>query len=162
MAVPVVPAPPGALTAATERDTARAVALLVEGLLTEKEFGALTGIAPQDLPQLLADTTKLAEIQRISVELRNAGTLARLEALGCAREAVTVAAEIMRNSEMHPATRLNAATYISKVAGTERAVADDRSKATQVSIRINLGSEPEDRLVIEGSAEPQMGGDESD
>lgn len=151
---PPMPASPAPVS---DRDSARAIALLMEGLLTEKEFGALTGIAPQDLPQLLADSARLAEVQRVAMELRDSGALARLEALRHSRDAVSIAAEIMRDSEMHASTRLNAAAYVAKVAGTERAPVN-QAAPQRISIRINfqVPGDPsgKGRVVVDGTVRP--------
>lgn len=160
-AISTTPVPPGAAAPISDLDCARAMALLMEGLLTEKEFGALTGIAPQDLPQLLTDSAKLAEVQRMSMELRNKGALDRLEALRHSRDGVIAAAAIMRDPEMSAGMRLNAAAFISKIAGTDRAPADEKGKPANVKISINFGPQPENRRMIEVRAEPVAAGDES-
>lgn len=146
------PAGPAAPAIPSERDIARAAALLMEGLLTENEFGALTGMTPEDLPTLLADSTKLAEVKRMSLELQNTGALARLEALRHARGAVEIAAGMMRDPDMHAGVRLNAAVYIAKVAGTEKAPAEEK-KPMAIRININFGTKEPQKLVVEGTAE---------
>lgn len=156
--LPASPTPPAPLS---ERDVARFVVLLKEGLLSENEFGSLTGIAPQDLPSLLADPTALAEIHRASTELRNTGALARLEALSHARGAVKIAADMMNDPEMGAGVRLGAATYIAKIAGTERAAAETSGKPQQVRININFGSKEQPQsVVVEGTTESHAQSDE--
>lgn len=127
--------------ASSEQDITRAITLLLEGLLTESEFTALTGIDAQTVAQRLAITATLAEVQRTAMQMRNSGALARLEAAGHAREAVQVAAQIMRDPEAHVSNRLNAATFIAKVSGTERAAPADEPHE-KFTITINLGDQP--------------------
>jgi hypothetical protein len=75
------------------------------------------------------------------MQMRNAGALARLEAARHAREAVQIAAQIMHDSDAHVSNRLNAATFIAKVSGTERAApADEPSE--RFTITIHLGDNP--------------------
>jgi hypothetical protein len=122
-----------------DADIAHAIALLSEGLLTRAEFHALTGIDAQQIPQHLADATRLVNVQRTALQLRNSGTLARLEALHHARDAVGVAAQIMRNSETHASNRLAAAAFIAKVSGTQRPVDDPAATAERFTVTINIG-----------------------
>jgi hypothetical protein len=142
-----------AIKSASDEDIARAIALLSEGLLTRAEFHALTGIDPERVPQYLADSRKLAAVQRTSMQLRNSGAVARLEALRHSREAVQIAAQIMRDSEMHAPSRLSAATFIAKVAGTERPAIDQQQPAERRSITINFGGRTSP-VVIEGDCAP--------
>jgi hypothetical protein len=131
------PAPP----AMSERDFTRAIALMLEGLVTESEFTALTGFDAQTVAQRLANTAALAEVQRTAMQMRNSGALARLEAARHARDAVQVAAQIMQDPEAHVSNRLNAATFIAKVSGTERAAPVDEPHE-KFTITINLGDQP--------------------
>jgi hypothetical protein len=127
--------------ATDENDVARAIALLSEGFLTRAEFQALTGIDAQQLPQYLTDAVRLAGVQRAALQLRNSGALARLEALRHARDAVEVAAQIMRDSDAHASNRLTAAAFIAKISGTQRPVDDPTDPAERVSIKINIGGD---------------------
>lgn len=122
-------------------DFARAVALLSEGLLSDVEFRAVTGVEVRDVPPRLADMATLAAVQRSSLQLRNSGALARLEAARYAREAVSIAAGIMRDSDMHPSTRLNAATFVAKASGTERPPAESGQAAERHTVIINIGGD---------------------
>lgn len=144
--------PCAAIKSASDEDIARAVALLSEELLTGDEFHAMTGIDPERLTDYLADSARLAAVQRTSLQLRNSGAVARLEALRHSREAVQVAAQIMRDSEMHAPSRLGAATFIAKVAGTERP-AMEQQQAERCSITINIGGGTPP-VVVEGNCAP--------
>jgi hypothetical protein len=124
-----------------DRDVCRAIALLSENLLTPAEFSAVTGIDVDRVPDYLASSSNLREVQRSAMQMRNAGALARLEAARHAREAVQIAAQIMHDSDAHVSNRLNAATFIAKVSGTERAApADEPSE--RFTITIHLGDNP--------------------
>jgi hypothetical protein len=125
--------------ATSERDITRAIALLLEGLLTESEFTALTGIDAQTVWQRLANTAALDQVQRTAMQMRNSGALARLEAARHARAAVEVAAEIMADTDMHPGHRISAATFIARAAGTERPEVDERKSAESFTVTIHLG-----------------------
>jgi hypothetical protein len=127
--------------ATSERDITRAIALLLEGLLTESEFTALTGIDAQTVAQRLANAAALAEVQRTAMQMRNSGALARLEAARHARDAVQIAAQIMQDSESHASNRLNAATFIAKIAGTERATPPEQ-RQEPFTVRIILSDKP--------------------
>jgi hypothetical protein len=151
MSAPIV-SPGIAASAATEAiadagigsDLIRVIALLMEGLLSEKEFSALTGVEPGSLSILLADAAKLAEVQRAGLKLRNSGSLARLEAARNAREAIEIAAQIMRDAEMHASTRLNAAAFIAKVSGVDRPADDAHSAREQFRVVIHFsGHDPQ-------------------
>jgi hypothetical protein len=134
-------------------DVAHAIALLSEGLLSESEFRAISGVEVRDVPQRLADIATLVQVQRASLRLRNSGTLARLEAARHAREAVNVAAGIMRDPDMHPSTRLNAATFIAKASGTERPPLDSDQSRERHTVVINIGG---DRPPVVISSEPKQ------
>jgi hypothetical protein len=150
----LVPAPAcAAIKTASDEDIARAIALLSEGLLTQAEFHAMTGINPERMPDYLTDSARLSAVQRASLQLRNSGAVARLEALRHSREAVQVAAQIMRDSEMHAPSRLSAATFIAKVAGTERPAIELQQPAERRSITINFGGRTSP-VVIEGDCAP--------
>jgi hypothetical protein len=133
----------------------RAIALLSEGLLSEAEFTALTGIQVPDLMIQLADPLVLAGVQRAAIELRESGVIARLEAARHAREAVRIAADIMRDPDVHPTARLNAATFVAKVSGTERPASDSRDAQERHSIVINIG-EGRPAIVISGRTVPSQ------
>jgi hypothetical protein len=155
-----LPAAPAA--APTPDAIAHAVVLAIEGLVTDAQFVALTGQPVSEITALLADPEMLSRVQKLSLELQNKGALARLEAVRAAREAVQVATQIMRNDELHPSPRLNAAEYVAKVAGTMRPAADQGAQTDRVRITINIPpangvGEPE-RVVIE--ANPVTEGDE--
>lgn len=122
-------------------DFARAVALLSEGLLNEAEFRAVTNVEIQDVPQRLTDAATLVAVQKASLRLRNSGALARLEAARHARDAVSIAAGIMRDTELHPSTRLNAATFVAKASGTERPPAEAGQAAERHTVVINIGGD---------------------
>jgi len=125
--------------ATSERDFTRAIALMLEGLLTESEFTALTGFDAQTVAQRLADTAALAEVQRAAMQMRNSGALARLEAVRHARTAVEVAAQIMADTDMHPGHRISAATFIARAAGTDRPEVDEDKIAENFRVIIHLG-----------------------
>jgi hypothetical protein len=133
----------------------RAIALLSEGLLSEAEFTAITGIQAPDLMIQLSDPLVLAGVQKAAIELRESGVLARLEAARHAREAVRIAAGIMRDPDVHPTARLNAATFVAKVSGTERPPSDSRDAQDRHSIVINIG-EGRPPIVISGSTAPSQ------
>jgi hypothetical protein len=120
-------------------DVVRAIALLSEGLLSEAEFKAITGLEVQDVLRRLANAATLVHVQTATLQLRNSGALARLEAMRHAREAVNVAAGIMRDTDMHPSTRLNAATFIAKASGTERSATESEGAREPTRIIINFG-----------------------
>lgn len=149
--------PPGkAADVESAEEFARAVALLSEGLLNEPEFRAVAGVEVQDVPQRLTDAITLAAVQRASLQLRNSGTLARLEAARHARDAVSIAAGIMRDTDLHPSTRLNAATFVAKASGTERPLADAGQAAERHTVVINIGG---DRPPVVISSERLQGSD---
>jgi hypothetical protein len=125
--------------ATSERDITRAIALLLEGLLTDSEFTALTGIDAHSVPQRFQNTTALAEVQRTAMQMRNSGALARLEAARHARAAVEVAAEIMADTDMHPSHRISAATFIARAAGTEKPAVDENKSPDGFRVIINMG-----------------------
>jgi hypothetical protein len=127
-------------------EIAHAIALLSEGLLSNDEFHALTGMDSQRLAQHLADPLMPAAVQRATLKLRNSGGAARLEALRHARDAVTVAAGIMHDDDMHPSTRLNAAGFIARVSGTERPGPELSRPGEHHTIIIHIGDR--DPLVI--------------
>jgi hypothetical protein len=129
---------------------ARAIALLSEGLIEPYELMALGGIEESMIAVLLQSEPMLDEVRRATTELRVSGESARLEAARLAREAVQVAASIMRDPEMLASNRLNAATFIAKVSGTERPPIDAGRAAEKHTITINIG---EDRppIVVESS-----------
>lgn len=131
----------------------RAIALLSEGLLEAHEFFAITGIEAAMVPTLLQSANMLTAVQRASIQLRNSGALARLEAARHAREAVQIAAQIMQDSESHASNRLSAATFIAKIAGTERAPSPEQ-RQEPFTVRIILGEKPP--VVIE--RKPPIGG----
>jgi hypothetical protein len=152
--VPTTASAPTTPTATHEPDVVHAIVLLGEGLLTENEFTAETGVDSMNLPALLAQPDMLAAVQRKRVELLNNGTLARLEAARHSPEAVRVAAQIMQDSEMNASNRLTAATFIAKASGTERPAEDGTKTKDQFRLVINLGGrEP---LVITAN-NPQNG-----
>lgn len=122
-------------------DFARAVALLSEGLLNEAEFRAVTRVEVQDVPQRLTDAATLVAVQKASLRLRNSGALARLEAARHARDAVSIAAGIMRDTDLHPSTRLNAATFVAKASGTERPPAEAGQATERHTVVINIGGD---------------------
>lgn len=108
----------------------------------------------QDVPQRLTDAATLVGVQKAALQLRNSGALARLEAARHAREAVNIAAGIMRDADMHPATRLNAATFIAKASGTERPPQDANQGGERHTVVINIGA---DRAPVVISSEPLTG-----
>ena len=134
----------------TDAEIAHAISLLSEGLISNDEFHALTGMDSQRVAQHMADPLMLTAVQRAILKLRNSGAIARLEALRHARAAVEVAADIMGDTEMHPSTRLNAATFISKVSGTERPAPDLSQPSERHTITILIG----DKDPITISSEP--------
>jgi hypothetical protein len=138
----------GDCEAPSQSDVSRAIALLSEGLLTPGEFKASTSLGVQDVPRLLTDPAVLAEVQRHLLGFRHSGSLARLEAVRHAREAVRVAIEIMRDQGMHPSSRLNAATFVAKSAGTERPIEETGDSRERHRIIINIGGKPP--LIVEG------------
>jgi len=121
--------------------TARAIALLSEGLIEPYELTALGGIEENMIPALLRSALMLDEVRRATTELRVSGESARLEAARHAREAVQVAASIMRDPEMLASNRLNAATFIAKVSGTERPPVDAGRTSEKHTITINIGGD---------------------
>lgn len=125
-------------TESVAADFARAVALLSEGLLNEAEFRAVTSVEVHEVPQRLTDTATLVAVQKASLRLRNSGALARLEAARHARDAVSIAAGIMRDTELHPSTRLNAATFVARASGTERAPAEPSQSGERHTVVINI------------------------
>jgi hypothetical protein len=126
----------------SEAEIAHAIALLSEGLISNEEFHALTGMDSQRVAQHMADPLMLTAVQRTILKLRNSGAIARLEALRHARGAVEVAADIMGDTEMHPSTRLNAAAFLSKVAGTERPAPELSQPSERHTITINISGRP--------------------
>lgn len=132
-----LPAP----TALSEHDAIRAVAMLIEDLISDDQFQAISGIDAIEVPELLADPVRTAQVERARLAMQNSGALARLEAARHAREAVAIAAQIMRDSEMHASTRLNAATFIAKVSGTERPAAEHSNSNSAFVVRILLGDD---------------------
>lgn len=139
--------------APSEDDVLRAVALLSEELLTPVEFQALTRMDANGVPHYLADPGRLASVQRTCLQMRNSGAIARLEALRHAREAVTIAAEIMRDSDMHPSTRLNAATFVAKASGTEKPAEEAIEPRGRFTLTIVCGDK--EPLVITRDAQPK-------
>jgi hypothetical protein len=121
-------------------DLARAISLLSEGLLTPQEFAATSGVDVSDISLYLTNSIVLAEVQKCTIKLRTSGEAARLEAARHAREAVNVAADIMRDPDMHASSRLNAATFIAKVSGTERPRSDSNDAGERHTITINIGN----------------------
>lgn len=148
----VMPSGNGADIEPAAADFARAVALLSEGLLSDAEFKAVSGVEVRDVPQRLTDVATLVAVQRASLQLRNSGALARLEAARCAREAVSIAAGIMRDTDMHPSTRLNAATFVAKASGTERPPSESNQAGERHTVVINIGGERAP-IVINGNAQ---------
>ena len=140
-----------------DEDMARAIALLAEGVLTKAEFHTLTGIDPGNVLRHLADSRKLAAVQRCSLQLRNSGTVARLGALRHAREAVEVAAQIMRDPDMHPSSRLNAATFIAKASGIERPPPHSDQPQERCTIVIKFGCDRPPVVVSAESAYAESG-----
>lgn len=133
---------------------ARAIALLSEGLIEPYELVALTGITEDTIPALLQSDVMLDEVRRATTELRVSGEAARLEAARHAREAVQVAATIMRDPEMLASNRLNAATFIAKVSGTERPPADAGRANEKHTITINIGGDRPPIVVKSDSHRP--------
>lgn len=97
---------------------------------------------------LLQSEPMLDAVRRATTELRVSGESARLEAARHAREAVQVAASIMRDPEMLASNRLNAATFIAKVSGTERPPVDAGRAAEKHTITINIGGD-RPRIIVE-------------
>jgi hypothetical protein len=93
------------------------------------------------VPQRLTEALTLVAVQRASLQLRNSGALARLEAARHARDAVSIAAGIMRDADLHPSTRLNAATFVAKASGTERPPAEAGQAAERHTVIINVGGD---------------------
>jgi hypothetical protein len=125
----------------------RAIVLLSDGLLTPEEFEAYTTLPVGQVPGLLDEPLVLAEVQRQHLELQTSGSLARLEALRHAREAVKTAVLIMRDQDMLPSNRLNAANFIARAAGTDRPAHDAADPAQEpVRITICFGGQ---KLVVE-------------
>jgi hypothetical protein len=140
--------------AATWDELAHAVVLVVEGFVTEAQFSALTGQTLEEINGLLADPKTLARVQRLSLQLRNSGALARLEAAKHARPAVQIAAAILQNEDIHPGQRLAAAEQIHRIAGTSRPSAE-KDQAERIRINIFLGEDGDkerSKVVIEGEA----------
>jgi hypothetical protein len=133
---------------------AHAIALLSEGLIEPYELMALCGIEENMIPTLLQSECMLAEVRRATTDLRVSGEAARLEAARCAREAVQVAASIMRDPEMLASNRLNAATFIAKVSGTERPPVDAGRAAEKHTITINIGGDRPPIIVQSNSPPP--------
>jgi hypothetical protein len=136
---------------------AHAVVLVVEGLVSDAQFTALTGRPVDDINSLLADPEMLSRVQKLSLELQNKGALARLEALKHARSAVQVTASILHNEEIHPGQRLAAAAELHKVAGTAKPPAD---RGTTEKVRITINVPGESPLVIDTQAIPTTEGDD--
>jgi hypothetical protein len=131
----VIPAP-----AVSDPQLAQLVALLTEELITDQEIVAFSGRQLDEIEHWMGDAANLAEVQRATLELRNSGRAARLEAARHAREAVQVAVGIMRNDELHPSPRMAAAEYVAKVAGTMRPAADQGAQNDRIRITINIPS----------------------
>ncbi len=140
----------------TDDEIVRAIALFSEGLLSRIEFHALTGFDSRLASQYLADEAKLAAVQRASLRLRNSGATARLEALRHARAAVEIAADIMQDHELHPATRLNAATFITKVSGTERPTSESTDSRERHTIVINIAGNRPPLVISSAATRPQL------
>jgi hypothetical protein len=138
---------------ATSSDIARAVALFSEELVTATEFKALTGMDVSELPQWLSDASALTGVHKETLRLRNSGALARLEAARHARDAVLVAATIMRDEAMHASNRLNAATFIAKATGTERPIEGTTDRNDRFVIHINIGNN-EPPVIIDTATRP--------
>jgi hypothetical protein len=127
---------------------ARGIALYSEGLMEPHELLALVDVDVNDIPALLRSDKLLAAVRRATVQLKVSGDGARLEAARHAREAVTIAADLMRNPELHASTRLAAAESIHKVAGTHKAKADQTpQEGFRVIIHLGEGRPP---VVISG------------
>jgi hypothetical protein len=148
-----------AAPATSERDFTRAIALMLEGLLTASEFTALTGFDAQTVALRLANTAALAEVQRAVMQMRNSGALARLEAARHARAAVEVAAQIMADTDMHPGHRISAATFIARAAGTERPEVDEGKSAGSFKVIIHLGDGTQPLII--GGERPATAEDEN-
>lgn len=140
--------------AATPDELAHAIVLVVEGIATEAQFSALTGRAVGDIHALLADSQMLARVQRLSLQLKNTGALARLEAAKHVRPAVQIAAAILHNEDVHAGQRLAAAEQIHRIAGTARPPAA-RENSERVRINIYLGEHGDKEhgtVVIDGES----------
>jgi transcription initiation factor TFIID subunit TAF12 len=120
-------------------DLARAIALVTAGLITDVQFLAVTGRTIDHIDSILSTQGMLIRVQRSMLTLQNSGALARLEAARHAREAVEIAASIMRDSDNHPSTRLNAATFVAKASGTQRPPTDAIDSRERHTITINVG-----------------------
>jgi hypothetical protein len=141
-------------TAPSEQEIAHAAALFLDDLLDADQLHAVTGLDAAALGAWMGIPGRTAEVRRARLTLQNGGKLARLEALRHAREAVSIAAGIMSDSDMAAGMRLNAATYIAKVAGTEKGPTESERAPQQVRVVINLGPTQEPReVVIEGTSQ---------
>ena len=138
----------------------RAIALLSEELIEPHEFTALTcGVNVASVPTVLRHPAMLAEVQKAALQLRTSGEVARLEAARHAREAVQIAASIMRDPDMLASNRLNAATFIAKASGTERPPTDAGRANERHTITINIGGDRPPIIVESGDSNsvPTMG-----
>ena len=134
---------------------ARAIALLSEGLIEPHELKALANIDPADIPTLLSSENVLVEVRRATLQLRISGDGARLDAARHARAAVQVAADLMRDAELHASVRLAAAESIHKTAGTHKPKTDAMPQE-RFRVIIHLG-EGEPPIVIRSIASDTHG-----
>lgn len=149
--MPAAPAP-------TEADVARAVVLLSEGMLSDEQFQALAGFARPDISAWLTEPGRIGALHRTELELKTSGALARMRAAHASDEAIQLAADIMRNPDLHPSPRLDAIKTVLKAGGAEQPREHNQRQAASVTIRINFRS-PNDppganQVSITGKAQP--------
>ena len=153
-ALPMVPAAP----APSDADVARAVVLLSEGMLSDEQFQALAGFERQDISAWLTEPGRISALHRTELELRTSGALARMRAAHASDEAIQLAANIMRNPDLHPSPRLDAIKTVLKAGGAEQPRERDQRQAQNITIRVNFRS-PSDppgagQVIITGKAHP--------
>jgi hypothetical protein len=138
----VIPAQPTTVAPTVPANRAQWLALFSEELIDEREFQAHVGQTVAEATEGLTEESA-AEVQREIVRLRASGGLARLEAARVAREAVQIAAQIMRDPELHPTPRLAAMDQIHRVAGTSKPQPEKEGSADRIRITINVpGADP--------------------
>jgi hypothetical protein len=153
----LTPARDGALDDSLQT-VARGIALFSEGLIEPHELLALANIDSNDIPNLLTSAKLLAAVRRATLQLKVTGDGAHLEAARHAREAVQIAADLMRNADLHASTRLAAVESIHKAAGTHRPKTDSiAQEGFRVIINLGDGRPP---VVIGGSSTNDTHGEE--
>lgn len=129
---------PAAQPAPSETEIARAVVLLSEGLLTDEQFSSLAGFARQDVSEWLMQPGRIDALHRIEIELTSSGALARIRAAHASDEAIRVAIEIMRDENLSPTPKLDAARTVLRAGGAEKPAERDERPLQNVRININL------------------------